>query len=262
MGRGKQKNNYLTREERITLHRKRIRMQRVKGILAVLIFVTVLGFGIRSVVRNKNGKTVSADSAVTDLVKSVIKEKIPPLTSAATAFPDLEISEQYLTPNEYSRPGITLDEVNFIVIHYTANPGTSAQNNRDYFEGLKDTQQTKASSHFVIGLNGEIIQCIPLNEWCYASNQENKESISIEMCHPDESGAFHDATYNACVYLVAQLCNYYHLTADQVIRHYDVTGKECPKYFVDYPEKWDKFRGFVTKWQKEYQNKQPVTTQE
>lgn len=262
MGRDQHRNVYLTREARIALHKKRKRMQRIKAILCLLVFVMVLGLGIRSARRHKNGKTDAVDAFVTGVTDKLVKEKIPPLSSAAEAFPDLDISEQYLTPNAYSRPGMALDEVHYIVIHYTANPGTSAQNNRDYFEGLKDTEQTKASSHFVIGLDGEIIQCIPLNEWCYASNEKNKEAISIEMCHPDESGAFRDATYNACVYLVAQLCNYYHLTSDQVIRHYDITGKDCPKYFVDYPEKWEKFKGFVTKWQKEYEKKQPATTVE
>ncbi|MFR8755306.1 MAG: hypothetical protein ACLVG5_00555 [Clostridium sp.] len=38
------------------------------------------------------------------------------------------------------------------MVHYTANPGTTAQQNRDYFEGLKDSHETHASSHFVIGL--------------------------------------------------------------------------------------------------------------
>lgn len=247
----KQKQDYLTREERQRLHNRRRLVQRMQTILIFAVFLVIVIGGVWSVIRAKlNPGLVENVAAFLD--EPTTEEPVPPLTSAAEAFPDLNIDVQYLTLNEYSRPGLALNRVKKIVIHYTANPGTSAQNNRDYFEGLKDSGLTSASSHFVVGLNGEIIQCIPLNEWCYASNELNNQSISIEMCHPDESGAFNDATYNSCVFLVAKLCNYYHLTAEDVIRHYDITGKECPKYFVEYPEKWDKFKGFITKWQKEY----------
>lgn len=52
------------------------------------------------------------------------------------------IDVQLLTPNEYSRPCIPSDGVRGIVIHYVGNPGSSAQSNRDYFEGLKDSGET------------------------------------------------------------------------------------------------------------------------
>ena len=64
------------------------------------------------------------------------------------------MSVELLTPNPYSRPEIPLEKVNGIVIHYTANPGSSAKANRNYFEGLKDSGQTYASSHFIVGLKG------------------------------------------------------------------------------------------------------------
>lgn len=79
-----------------------------------------------------------------------------------------EIDVQLLDINEYSRPGIESDGITGIVIHYTANPGSTAQENRDYFEGLKDTHETSASSNFVVGLEGEIIQCVPTWEVAYA----------------------------------------------------------------------------------------------
>ena len=153
-----------------------------------------------------------------------------------------QIDVQLLEVNPYSRPGITIDEVHGIVIHYTANPGSSAQENRDYFNGLKDSHETSASSNFVIGLKGEIIQCIPTWEMAYASNDRNTDTISIECCHPDESGKFTDETYKSLVQLTAWLCAKYNLTSDQVIRHYDVTGKICPKYFVEDETAWAEFK--------------------
>ena len=135
-----------------------------------------------------------------------------------------------------------------VVVHYTANPGSTAQNNRDYFESLKDTKDNEVSSNFVIGMEGEIIQCIPTAEIAYASNSRNHDTVSIECCHPDDTGKFTDATYDALVELVAYLCGKFNLTMDDVIRHYDVTGKECPKYFVDHEDQWQKFKENVAKY--------------
>ncbi len=154
--------------------------------------------------------------------------------------PQLDV--QLLTINEYSRPGVTLSQVRGIVIHYTANPGTSAIANRNYFEGLKDTHVTKVSSHFIIGIEGEIVQCIPCGEWAYASNERNEDTISIECCIPDESGVFTNRTYDSLVELTSWLCFRYGLTEKDLLRHHDITGKNCPKYFVEQPGAWDAFR--------------------
>ena len=157
-----------------------------------------------------------------------------------------------LTVNEYSRPGIALGKVKGVVIHYTANPGTSAVANRNYFEGLKDSHLTKASSHFVIGLKGEIVQCIPCSEISYASNQRNGDTVSIECCIEDESGRFNQATYQSVLHLTAWLVEHYRLDVADIIRHYDITGKPCPKYFVDYPAEWERFLTDVQEYLERY----------
>lgn len=142
----------------------------------------------------------------------------------------MKISENYLTPNKYSRPQIKLEKVTKIAVHYVGNPGSSAIANRNYFENQK-TGGRYVSSHFVIGLEGEIIQCIPLNEISYCTNQANGYSISIECCHPDSSGKFTEATEQSLAELCAYLCEKFGLSADDIIRHYDVTGKQCPLYW-------------------------------
>ena len=157
-----------------------------------------------------------------------------------------EIDVQLLDVNPYSRPGTQSDGITGIVIHYTANPGSSAQDNRDYFNGLQDSHETKASSNFVVGLGGEIIQCVPTWEVAYASNDRNYDSVSIEVCHPDETGRFTKKSYESLVQLTAWLCVKFDLTADDVIRHYDVTGKNCPKYFVEHEDAWEDFRENVS----------------
>ncbi|MCD8381622.1 MAG: peptidoglycan recognition protein family protein [Clostridiales bacterium] len=155
------------------------------------------------------------------------------------------VTVDLLTVNEYSRPGIGLETVNGIVIHYVGNPGTTAQANRNYFESLAESGETHASSHFVIGLEGEIIQCVPLDEIAYCSNDRNSDTISIECCHPGEDGAFTQETYASLVKLVAFLADYYDLGRDQVIRHYDVTGKLCPLYYVKHEDAWEQFKDDV-----------------
>ena len=166
--------------------------------------------------------------------------------------PPLDV--ELLTVNPYSRPGTALGQVNGIVIHYTANPGTGAIQNRDYFESLKDLDTEKISSNFVIGLEGEIIQCVPTSEMAYASNSRNQDTVSIENCHPDETGKFNDSTYNSLVHLTAYLCDKFDLDPENggVIRHYDVTGKDCPRYFVQNPDAWQQFLADVADYMREY----------
>lgn len=155
----------------------------------------------------------------------------------ATPIPDW-IDQQIIKVDGESRRGVYLETVQDIVIHYVGNPGSTAQQNRDYYAN----PSSDVSSHFVIGLKGEIIQCIPLHEKSSASNHRNKDTISIEVCHPDESGKFTDASYDSLVKLTAWLCEICDLDSDDVIRHYDITGKQCPLYFVTHEDAWEQFK--------------------
>ena len=162
------------------------------------------------------------------------REKVIEL--AATEVPDW-VDQQIIKVDGDSRRGVYLESVQNIVIHYVGNPGTTAQQNRDYYA----SRSSEVSSHFVIGLKGEIIQCIPLHEKSSASNHRNKDTISIEVCHPDESGKFTDAAYQSLVKLTAWLCEICDLDSGDVIRHYDITGKQCPLYFVTHNDAWERF---------------------
>ena len=147
------------------------------------------------------------------------------------------------------------------MIHYTANPGTTAKQNRSYFESLKDTQQTKASSHFVVGIDGEIIQCIPSTEIAYTSNDRNEDTLSIECCHKDATGQFTQETYDSLVEMTAWLCGKFNLKVESVIRHYDVTGKECPIYYVKNEDAWKQFKEDVQEYLDKY-GKEPDESKE
>ncbi|WP_262373146.1 hypothetical protein [Treponema phagedenis] len=60
----------------------------------------------------------------------------------------MNIEKQMLTVNPFSRPGQKLQEVKGVVIHWVANPGTSAQANRNYFESLKRQKKKRSQIRF------------------------------------------------------------------------------------------------------------------
>ena len=153
-----------------------------------------------------------------------------------------------LVVNEYSRPGTALEKITAVVVHYVGNPGTTAEQNRSYFAGLASSGATYASSHFLIGLEGEVIQNVPLDEIAYCSNNRNSDTVSIECCHPSEDGKFTEATYSSLVTLLRDLCVEYGLDPmTDIIRHYDVTGKLCPLYFVEHEDEWEQLKDDVAR---------------
>lgn len=182
----------------------------------------------------------AALAALGVLLSRVLDHRLP---GDGVAVPEYVVQD-LLPVNEWSRPGTALEKIDAVVIHYVGNPGTTAQANRNYFASLSSGEEgTYASSHFIVGLEGEVLQCIPLMEISYASNTRNSDTVAIEVCHPDETGKFSPVTYDRLVELTAWLCREFRLDPERdVIRHYDVTGKICPKYFVEEPAAWDQFR--------------------
>ena len=167
----------------------------------------------------------------------------------------MTIQEMFLTPNKYSRPQIPLKEVKKIAVHYVGNPNTSALANRNYFENCKEGGRY-VSSHYIVGLKGEVIQCIPLDEWSYCTNQANGYSISIECCHPKSDGIFNDSTYVSLCELCAMLLKKFNLTTNDLIRHYDVTRKTCPLHWT--PTKYQSEAVATARWNRFKQDVQTV----
>ena len=177
----------------------------------------------------------------------------------------MKIKFDLIKKNPYSRPGIGNIIPKGIVIHWVGNPGTSAEANRRYFEGLSeqkindpDAKYRYASSHYIIDKD-EVIQCIPTREMAYhvgshvymegildkLSSYPNNCTVGIELCHPDWTGKFEEEVLEKAKEVVLMLCENYDLTEDNLYRHYDVTGKRCPKDFVDHEEAWDDFKASV-----------------
>lgn len=170
------------------------------------------------------------------------------------------LKQEYLTPNAYSRPQKSLEQVKAIVMHWVANPKTTAQMNRNYFNNRADGRFGYGSAHFIVDKT-EIIQCIPLNEMAYhvgafeytrfartfLSEYPNNCTIGIELCHEDWDGNFANETIDNATRLVIALLKVFNLSAFHIIRHYDVTKKICPKLWVREPDKFTYFKWFIDK---------------
>ena len=143
-----------------------------------------------------------------------------------------------------------------IVVHYVGNPGSSAIANRNYFENGSDGRGV--SSHYIVGLQGEVIRCIPETEVAmhagaayssaYLEQAKVNNSIyyGIETCHPAADGKFSDITTLSLAELCADMCIRHGFDPHKhLFTHYEVTGKLCPLYFVNHPETWAEFKDSV-----------------
>ena len=171
----------------------------------------------------------------------------------------VQIHKKFLTPNKYSRPTTPIQRVKAIVIHWVANPNSTAMGNRNFFESRKYGKKGYGSAHYIVGLSGEIIQCIPESEQAYhvgarhytsfakkhLSSHPNNCTIGIELTHVDWEGRFKESTLNKAKCLTAKLLKKYNLSSKNIIRHYDVTRKICPKYFVDHTDAFERFKNDV-----------------
>lgn len=223
--------------------RRRIQFFWRIAMLMIVVIPTVV------VLRSK-----SANQSVHAVSETQSTRDIPEETSTESSTMEWRptIKEDFLSISEYNRPGTKLAEVKNIFVHYTANPETSAAQNRSYFENLAETHERSASAHFIIGYRGEIIQCIPLEEEAYAVIGRNNDSISIECCYIREDGKFTQDTYDSLVKMLAWLTIEYDLETRDILRHYDAGGKRCPLYYVENTGAWKKLLSDVDSYLKSH----------
>jgi N-acetylmuramoyl-L-alanine amidase CwlA len=150
-----------------------------------------------------------------------------------------------------------LSDIKYIVIHYTGNDGDSDEGNGKYFAN----NIVKASAHYFVD-DDSVTQSVPddYTAWSvggkkYAdcnstgggscwSKCTNSNSISVELCDTVKNGVsdFSEETVKNSIELVRELMARYGIDTAHVIRHFDVTGKICPKPYVDDYEKWIEFK--------------------
>lgn len=168
----------------------------------------------------------------------------------------MEIKQKYLTPNEYSRPQRKLEKVKAIVLHWLAAPRGTPQGVYNYFEERKKGKTGYGSAHFCVGMDGEVMQYMPMEEMAYhvgsktytdyglsLSSYPNNCTIGIEMSHIDWEGSFTDETWDTTVELTAMLLKTYDLGIDDITTHMKIVGwKDCPRWFKTFPKEFDRFK--------------------
>jgi len=196
------------------------------------------------------------------------------------------IVEDYIPVNKFSRTGHARPDTLWIDMHWTGNGGQSAYGVREYFAGLAgqdsddDERDIYAGSNFVIDYAEDItLEIIPVHEVSYTAGGKmytdwardmmthnftsnapttmdeygwhghtpNWLCVSIEMCHPDDTGKFFGVTLGMAAQVCAWLISFYNLVGTStIITHHLITGKLCPKWWVERPRELDIFRQQVS----------------
>ena len=156
---------------------------------------------------------------------------------------------QLLTNTNFNDSNRNANQIKYIVVHYVGATG-GAKDNCKYFEWTF----RGASAHYFVGHQGEIWQCV-LDEdisWhCGTTGKyyhpycRNSNAIGIEMCcrvRSDGSWYFEQATVDATIELVKLKMEQYNIPVENVVRHYDVTMKSCPRPYVLDVAAWNAFK--------------------
>lgn len=148
------------------------------------------------------------------------------------------------------------EEIRYLIYHYTGNDGDTAANNANYFKN----NVVEASAHYFVD-DDSVTQSVPDLTIAYAVGGDkwadcaqtgggsmygiikNRNSISIEMCDTKRDGTLMatEETQARAIELGRALMDKYHIPMEHVYRHFDVTGKHCPAYFMD-AAKWAEFK--------------------
>ena len=161
----------------------------------------------------------------------------------------MKIKNSYIPINPYNRPGQASKPAR-ICVHYTGDVGAGADRLALFYSNVAagmfpDKPQNWTSTQYIVGLNGEVIRIIPDNEVSYAASGKNSGTIHIEVCYKQSSGEFEQASKDALRELVLSLMQKYNISADKVVRHYDLTGKLCPYFYID-NKRWAALREYIT----------------
>lgn len=161
----------------------------------------------------------------------------------------MKITEKIIPVNKYNRPG-TASKPTRICVHYNGQAGTGADRLALYYANVAagmfpDKPDSWTSTQYIVGINGEVIRIVPDNEVAYAAANRNNGTIHIEVCYKQNSGEFEQVSKAALRELVQYLMKKYGISADNVVRHYDLTGKYCPMYYVD-ETRWAALHEYIT----------------
>lgn len=156
---------------------------------------------------------------------------------------------RHISVNPFSRIGRKKKGFEYLVWHYTANPGATAENHIAYFQGLgnqnpNDNEDDRYASAELFVDRDSAVEIIPLDEEAFHAGDRwyNQHAIGIELCI-ERDGSFHPDTLKRAIAIGAYLCSRYNINPlTHQIRHYDVTKKLCPKLWVEKPALFEQFK--------------------
>jgi N-acetylmuramoyl-L-alanine amidase CwlA len=154
----------------------------------------------------------------------------------------MEIKIKPCNPANY---GGSMAQAKYIVIHWTSNQGDTAKNNVDYFA----REVVKASAHYFVD-ETEIWNSVPVDRIAYHVGAKtykhptcrNSNSIGIEICMTGKGYVLRRGSIERAAILTRMLMDKYGIPIERVIRHHDVTGKDCPAPMVTSPVMWAEFK--------------------
>jgi len=159
-------------------------------------------------------------------------------------------------PNPSNYQKCRKSAIKYIVVHYTANNGDTAKGNASYFAN----NVVRASAHYFVD-EKEVWSSVPESDTAWHTGGDlqgpnghtfhkivtNSNSIGIEMCsRKDTAGEYYfkKETLVNCANLIKSLMKKYQIPLDNIVRHYDVTGKICPRPLID-QKKWNEFKHMI-----------------
>lgn len=161
----------------------------------------------------------------------------------------MDINREFIS-KENTYPG--QNKPKYIVIHETDNFSKGA--------GARKHAQAQAaghlsiSAHYYVGSDG-VYQATKHEDGTYSvgkkydshpvADADNRNTISVEIC-VNSDGDYKKARANA-IELTKSLIQSTGIPADRVIRHYDATGKYCPRKMMDDPSLWEDFKAQIQK---------------
>ncbi len=173
---------------------------------------------------------------------------------------ELQIVERFLPVNKYTRPQRSIEKVEYIVVHWTGNPKGVNEGLFTWFAVTSVELERYGSTHFGVDNSG-VMQFIPVNEMAYhvgsrsytpwkeehfGNRYPNAHTIGIELNHLDWSGNFSKQVLSYGAQLAAKLCQQFDLDPETgIIRHFDVTRKDCPRLFVTDEQAFQQFKNDV-----------------
>ena len=148
-------------------------------------------------------------------------------------------------------------DIRYLVIHFTANDGDTAKNNVDYFA----REAPGVSAHFFVD-EKEIWQSVREQDIAWHCGTRgmyfhpycrNANSLGIELCSRKQGEKYYFApeTVKNARNFVRSLMKKYDIPLANVVRHYDVTHKNCPAPFVEDAAAWQSFKAGLIQLTKE-----------